>query len=99
MKTSYVEDLITKLQDLKPDMEERYKAKPVGLFGSYVRGEQRDTSDIDILVDFHEDADLFDLVGLGIFLEEELQQKVDVVSRKALRSELQETILSEMVTL
>lgn len=93
------QDLITKLQALKPAIEKRYKARPVGLFGSYVRGEQRETSDVDILVDFQDDADLFDFVGLGFFLEEELHIKVDVVPRKALRAEIREVVLREMVIL
>ncbi len=45
-------------------------------------------SDIDVLVDFQEDADLLDLVGLGLFLEERLGRRVDVVPRKALRKEI-----------
>ncbi len=50
-----------------------------------------------ILVDFKDDADLLDLTGLAIFLEEEFQQKVDVVSKRALKEELRESILNEAV--
>jgi predicted nucleotidyltransferase len=64
-----------------------------------VRGEQSGSSDIDVLVDFEEEADLFDLVGLALFLEEELQRKVDVVPRNALRTELRESVLQEVVPL
>lgn len=56
-----------------------YKAKIVGLFGSYVRGVQTESSDVDILVRFLEGATLLDLVGLANFLEEELHVKVDIV--------------------
>lgn len=77
----------------------RYKAKEIGLFGSFVRGEQSATSDIDVLVEFEEEADLFDLVGLALRLEEELQRKVDVIPKRALREELRESVLREVVAL
>ena len=73
--------------------------KGIGVFGSFIRGEQSDVSDIDILVDFEEGADLFDLVGLSLLLEERLQRKVDVVSKNALREELREQVLKEVATL
>jgi predicted nucleotidyltransferase len=62
-----------------------------------MRGEQTINSDIDILTNFKDDADLFDLVGLGQFLEEKLQQKVDIVPEDALRKELKNKILKEAV--
>ena len=93
------EDLLMALRALKPEIKERYKVKEIGLFGSFIREEQSKTSDIDILVDFEEGADLFDLVGLALFLEERLHRKVDVVSKSALRAELRETVLKEVATL
>jgi len=94
MKT---EELLVKLGALKPEVATRYKVREIALFGSFVRGEQGGASDIDVLVDFEEGADLFDLVGLALFLEEELQRKVDVVPKRALRAELRETVLREVV--
>jgi hypothetical protein len=91
-------DLLAKLRELKPIVEARYKAKEIGLFGSYVRGEQSVGSDIDVLVEFKEDADLIDLMGLSLYLEETLQRKVDVVPKSALREELRDSVLSEMVS-
>ena len=67
-------DLLAKLRELKPIVEARYKAKEIGLFGSYVRGEQSVGSDIDV------------------------QRKVDVVPKSALREELRDSVLSEMVS-
>jgi predicted nucleotidyltransferase len=66
------QDLLMKLKELKPIITARYKAKEIGLFGSFVRGEQSASSDIDVLVEFEEEADLFDLIGLALQLEEEL---------------------------
>ena len=91
--------LIKSLQALKPELQRRYKVQEIGLFGSFVRGEQKESSDIDLLVDFNEQADMFDLVGLGLFLEEKLQRKVDVVPKRALRPELRPMVLSEVVAL
>jgi uncharacterized protein len=92
------EEVLAKLRELKSFTETRYKAKEMGLFGSFVRGEQGDDSDIDVLVDFKEGADLFDLMGLSIYLEEVLHRKVDVVSKRALREEIRESVLLEVVT-
>ena len=91
------EDILVKLGVLKPEMATRYKVREIGLFGSFVRREQDGASDVDVLVDFEEGADLFDLVGLALFLEEELQREVDVVPKRALRTELRETVLREVV--
>ena len=52
---------------------------------------------MDIIVRFHENASLFDLVGLADFLEKELKLKVDVISERAIREELKEQILKEVV--
>lgn len=92
-----IDDIKIKLQELKPIIAERYKVKQVGLFGSFVRGEQSPSSDIDVLAEFGDDADLFDLIGLTLFLEEVLQRRVDVVPKRALRRELQESVLREAV--
>ena len=99
MATISAEEILVKLRELKPQILQRFRAKEIQLFGSSVRREQDPGSDIDILVDFEDGADLFDLTGLAIFLENEFQQKVDVVSKRALREELQESILNEAVAI
>ena len=76
-----------------------YKARIIGIFGSYARGEQTKNSDLDVLVRFTGKASLFDLVGLADFLELELGMKVDLVSERALRKELKKSILEELVVL
>ena len=90
-------ELLIKLKALKPALMEKFKVKEICLFGSFVREEQSENSDIDILVEFEEDADLFDLMGLTLQLEEELHRKVDVVPKSALRIELQESVLQEVI--
>ena len=90
------EEILQKLAELKPQVQARYKATQIGLFGSFIRREQDQASDVDLLVDFEEGADLFDFVGLASFLEEQLQRKVDLVTRRALRPELREQILEQV---
>ena len=63
------EDVLTKLRELKPAITARYKVSEIGLFGSFVRGEQGSGSDIDLLAEFEATADLFDLIGLELYLE------------------------------
>ncbi len=91
------EQILAQLKSLKPELLARYRVREIGLFGSFVRGQQAESSDIDILVDFDEKADLFDLVGLALFLEEQLHREVGVVSQKALREKLREAVLQEVV--
>lgn len=89
--------ILTKLRTIKPEVLSRYRVNGLALFGSAVRGTHTSTSDVDILVDFDESATLFELVGLGQYLEEHLDCKVDVVPRRALRPEIRETVLREAV--
>lgn len=90
-------NILKDLQDLKAEIKHKYKARIKGIFGSYARGEQKRTSDIDILVDFDEDADLFDFTGLALFLEEKLNLRVDIVPEKSLRKEIKSSVLKEVV--
>ncbi len=92
------EQLLAKLRQLKPEITVRYKVKTIGIFGSFVRDEQSPASDIDVLVSFEEDADLFDFVGLAQFLEDQLQKEIDVVPQDALKLELREAVFREVVS-
>jgi len=97
MSSRTTRELLVKMRELKPKILKRYKAKKIELFGAIVRGEQSESSDVDLLVEFEEGADLFDLTGLAIFLEEELGRKVDVVPKRVLREELRQSVLKEAV--
>ncbi len=74
---------------------QRYGIKNIRLFGSYARGKQRRTSDIDLLVDLPEHMTLFDLSGLKIDLEEALQKHVDLVPARSIKPALRDRILAE----
>ena len=71
--------------------------KRSSLFGSYVRGEQRDDSDIDLLVDFPKGKSLFDLVEVKVQLEDVFGKKVDLVEYDRIKPRLKDYILSSQL--
>ena len=71
--------------------------KEIGVFGSFVRGEAKKSSDIDILVEFSEPVGLFEFMELEEYLEKLLGHKVDLVSKKALKPIIGKYILEEVV--
>jgi len=90
-------EIVEQLEALKPELARRYKVRELGLFGSWVRGAQNAKSDIDVLVEFDKGADLFDLIGLGLHLEDIFQCPVDVVPRTSLRQEIRSDVLEQVV--
>lgn len=78
---------------------QRYGVKRVGLFGSCVRGEMREDSDIDILVEIEKDISLLDFVGIKLEVEDALGKKIDLVEYSTIKPLLKERILSEQVTI
>jgi predicted nucleotidyltransferase len=97
MKT--FEDLKDTLAEHKQELRDRFKVEEIGLFGSYVRKEQKKKSDLDVLVSFSETIDLFTFVELENYLSDILGVKVDLVMKDALKPRLKERILSEAVYL
>ena len=91
------EEIIQQLRELKAEIDHEYKAEVEGIFGSRARGEESEKSDLDVLVHFKEKATLYDLVGLGQFLEDIFHCKVDIVSTRALREEIKSTVLQDLV--
>lgn len=93
-------DEIFQILDLhKKELKQKYKVEELGIFGSFVRGDEKITSDVDILVEFEEVPDLFTFLELEGYLEELLHTKVDLVRKKALRRELKDIILNEVTYL
>ena len=85
-------------QKILPILQE-YGVEKVALFGSCVRGEMEEDSDIDILVDIKADISLLGFVGLKQKIEEALGRKVDLVEYDTLKPLLRERILKEQVVL
>jgi len=89
------------LKEQKPYLAQEYGITEIGVFGSYVRGEQGADSDIDVLIALERPPriDLFDLVELEYHLSELLGIKADVAIKENLRKRIGRRILSEVVLL
>ncbi len=88
------------LNVLKKDLaylNEKFKVKCIGIFGSYVRGEQTKTSDIDMLVEFDAPVGFFKFIELEDYLSEKLGVKVDLVTPDALKPLIKPHIMEEAV--
>ena len=85
------------LANRKKELKQKYDIKEIGIFGSYVRGEHRARSDIDILVEFNKLPDIFLLIDLEDYLKKLLHKKVDLVRKGAIRAELKDVISKEVV--
>ena len=86
---------VTEFKNIIMNTLEQNDVSRASFFGSLVRGELTDDSDIDILVDFKGKKSLLDLVGLKQELEDVLRRKVDVLTYKSLHPLLKDKILSE----
>ena len=69
------------------------------IFGSFARGEEKEDSDLDILVELGEGKSLLDLAALKLELEETLRRKIDVVTYNALHPRIRERVLEEQVAI
>jgi hypothetical protein len=91
------EDILPTLHQSLHIVRERYHVEKLALFGSCARGDAHEESDIDLLVDFAPGADLLDLSGLKLYLEDILGRSVDVVPRRAIREEIREAVLADVL--
>ena len=78
------EQIVEILKDQKKKLEKKYPISELALFGSYARGDNREDSDIDILVDFNGRIGI-EFITLAHELEDIFQSKVDLVSRKGIK--------------
>ena len=84
------------LRGNKQELEDKYKVKEIGVFGSVVRGETGKRSDIDVLVDFYEVPDLLKFIELEFYLKKLLKSRVDLVDKQGLKPRVREPILAEV---
>ena len=89
--------VLQRLHRLLPELRKQFRVKSLGLFGSYVHGSRRKTSDLDILVEFDRAPSLFEFVELQEYLNTALGIRVDLVMKTALRPAIGERILAEVV--
>jgi predicted nucleotidyltransferase len=94
---SELEMFLTSLRDNKPLLQEQYGVNTLGVFGSFVRGDQDKNSDVDILVEFNEPIGLLKFVALKYQLCEILGKDVDLVLKTVLKPKIGERILEEVI--
>ncbi len=94
-----LQDIFDALHARLPDLRKRYGVRSLGVFGSYVRGEQRRGSDVDVLIEFDDDAKpgLFWFINLQDELSNALGVKVDLVEKKGLKPYIGKRILEEVI--
>jgi len=94
-----IEEIKEILEKHKEELHLKYKVREIGVFGSFVRGEQKKRSDIDILVEFDEEniPGLLKFIEMERYLEKLLRKKVDLVRKGGIRPEIRDIILKEVV--
>jgi hypothetical protein len=92
-----IQQIIKALNELKPVIREKYNVKELGIFGSYTRGQEKNDSDLDILVSFEVPIGFFKFLELEEYLSDKLDIKVDLVSKKALKPRIGKRILEQVI--
>ncbi|MFW6149546.1 MAG: nucleotidyltransferase family protein [Atribacterota bacterium] len=101
IKSVNLDKIINILKKHKEELKKRYNIKEIGVFGSYVRGEDKVKSDLDILIEFEEDADvdLLKFVNMENYLSEIIGIKVDLVEKSGLKTRIGKHILKEVISI
>ena len=82
---------------MKPHLRREYGVSEIALFGSFVRNEQTEASDLDVLVEFKESVGLFDVVRLENELAERLGVDVDLVTKDSLKPRIKARVTDDLV--
>lgn len=93
------EEIISTVNNELPYLKNQYGVKALSLFGSYSRGEEAGTSDIDMLVEFQEVIDLIDFIKLENYLGDLLGSRVDLVMKDSLKPRIKDLILTGAVAI
>ncbi|PDW04836.1 DNA polymerase III subunit beta [Candidatus Viridilinea mediisalina] len=92
-----LETIILRLQQLMPEIISEYSVKKIFVFGSYARHEQRDDSDLDLLVTFYTKPGLLKYIALEQYLSDMLGIPVDLVMESALRPEVATHVYADLI--
>ena len=85
------------LKKQEATIKKKYSVKKIGVFGSAIRDDFKEGSDIDVLAEFDSPVGFFDFIRLENFLSGILNRKVDLISRKALKPAIKDEILKETI--
>jgi len=85
------------LAEHKNEIVEKYGVTEIGIFGSYLREEQKETSDVDILVEFKRPVGMLMFINLKNYLSDLFGVNVDLVMKKALKPRIGQRILNEVI--
>ena len=96
-----IEEIKKILEVHKEELRRRYGIKEIGIFGSYVRGEEREDSDLDLLIEFEEGTKigLLEFIKVENQLSDLLGVKVELVEKSALKPRIGRHILKEVIYL
>ncbi|MBA9088612.1 hypothetical protein FHR92_005130 [Fontibacillus solani] len=89
------EEIEKKLKTEKHYLKEHFHVEKIGLFGSFARDEQTETSDIDLLVEFSRPVG-FEFLDLKDYLESVFKRPIDLVTPSAIKPYMRDEILSEV---
>lgn len=93
MDINQIKDVLQKNMSI---LQDQYGVESIGVFGSFSRGEEKKKSDVDILVEFSKTPGLFKFIELEEFLSKLIGKRVDLVTKKALKSRIKDAILQEV---
>ncbi|MDR3180523.1 MAG: nucleotidyltransferase family protein [Prevotellaceae bacterium] len=88
-------EIIRKLEEMKPFLQQSYAVSKIGLFGSFVNGTPTEKSDIDLLIEFEKPIG-WRFFSLEMYLEKIFERKVDLVTRTALKEQIAASILNQL---
>ena len=85
-----------KLKEIKPLLADNFHVSKIGYFGSYVKGQPSSNSDLDLLVEFSQPIG-WRFFTLEKFLEQTFGLPIDLVTHKALKERIKETVLNQVI--
>ncbi len=94
-----IKEIITKLRKELPFLQKSFNVKTIQIFGSYVRNEETDKSDLDVLVVFTKSPGLIKFLELENYLNDKLKIKIDLVVKNSIKPRLRKNILNNVIDL
>jgi predicted nucleotidyltransferase len=98
-KVYSIKEIKEKIKTQENFFKQKYHVNKFLIFGSYAKGEQTSESDIDLLVEFKETIDMFEMIDLQNYLTDLFGKKVDLGTPKGLKSFIKNKILNEAIVL